>query len=130
MGRHFAALVRRIHWLRFFCESHGVHRFPGQANRGRTIARYWAAITRVLPAADRTACSERPHWRLLQQRQLVRGGPSVEYRVAMRKAAEAIDDRLVRDCIARPGLVAQTRDQLHSVRLIFAVLAMLEWHVE
>src|SRR5579864_5000755 len=55
---------------------------------------------------------------------------SVEYGVTMRKAAESIDDRLVRVCSARPLLFAQARDQLNCQRLVLAILAMLEWHIE
>jgi hypothetical protein len=48
----------------------------------------------------------------------------------MRKAAEAIDDRLVRNCITRPFRIAQTRDQLDRMSLILAILTVLEWHVK
>jgi putative transposase len=47
-----------------------------------------------------------PRLGFLQERGLVLGRVSVEYCVTMRKAAESIDDRLVRDCITRPLLVA------------------------
>src|SRR5580693_1762541 len=54
----------------------------------------------------------------------------VEDGVPMRKAAEAIDDRLVLQGIVRPLRVAELREQLHRQRLIGAIFAMLERQVE
>ena len=48
----------------------------------------------------------------------------------MRKAAEAIDDRLVRQRVARPPLVPQLPDQMNGERLILAILAVLEGEVD
>lgn len=48
----------------------------------------------------------------------------------MRKAAEAIDDRLMSDCVTRPLPIAQARNQLDRISLILAILAVLEWHVQ
>lgn len=48
----------------------------------------------------------------------------------MRKAAELIDDRFVCDRITRPLLIAEARDQFDCKRLIFAILAVLERHIQ
>ena len=48
----------------------------------------------------------------------------------MREAAESIDDRLVRERVARPILVPQLTDQVDRKRLIFTLLAVFEGEVE
>ena len=48
----------------------------------------------------------------------------------MREAAESIDDRLVRQRVARPVLVPQLTDEADRERLILTILAVLEGEVK
>src|SRR5579859_7087742 len=52
-----------------------------------------------------------------------------EHSVAVRKAAEAMDDVVM---MPRPigRIVAERREQPHAVRLIGQVFGMLEWQIE
>jgi hypothetical protein len=73
--------------------------------------------------------SERAHG-LLEERYLLRRGRSVQRGVTVWKAAESIDDHLVRQGISRPFLVTKLFEKAERQRLVLAVLAMLERKVK
>src|SRR5277367_1351949 len=66
----------------------------------------------------------------LERLQLVRGRHAIERRVAVRKTAESIDERLVLHGMARPVLIAQRPDQIERQRLVHAIFAMFEGKVQ
>src|SRR5262245_40269340 len=68
--------------------------------------------------------------RLAQKREFFRRGSSTNDDIAMREAAEAIDDRFVLLGVAQTLRVPECGKQLQGSRLREAILAVFERHVE
>src|SRR5262245_13890397 len=68
--------------------------------------------------------------RVLQERSLLECRQAAKHRVAVWKAAEAVDDLLVSLCVAQQIRIIETADENHRADLIGSALTMFEGQVE